>query len=67
MSGEEASSRRDKRKLGVGNQGQDKVINNGHVVSRGMVFEAGVIFTQGHIAGIMQSIFNLPVRAQHVQ
>ena len=67
MSSEETSSGRDKGKIGFGNQGQDQIINDGHVVSGGMLFEAGVVFVEGDIAGIMQTILDLPVRAQHVE
>lgn len=53
MSSEEASGGGDEWEIGLGNQSQDEVVNDGHVVGSRMVFEAGLVFVQGDIAGIM--------------
>ena len=67
VSRKEASGRRDKGESGLSKEAQDQVINNGHVVSGRRLFEAGLVFVQGHISGIMQGIFDPPVGTQHLQ
>jgi len=53
VSSEEASSRGDKREVGFGNESEDEIVEDRHVVSSGMVFEAGLIFMQSDIARVM--------------
>jgi len=67
MSSEVASSRRDKEEVGLGNQSEDEIVNDCHVVSSRMFLEAGLVFMQSNIAGIMQTVFDLPIRAKHLQ
>lgn len=66
VSSEETSGRGDKREIRLGNQSEDEVINNCHIVGSRMFLEAGMVFMQRNIARIMQIVFNLPVRAKHV-
>ena len=67
MSGEVATGGGDKEEVGLGNECEQEIVNDCHVVSSRMFLEAGVVFMQSHIAGIMEAIFDLPIRAQHVQ
>ena len=55
------------RKTRFNNKSEDEIINGCHIMGGGALLEAGLVFVQGHIAGIMQTIFNPPVGAQHVQ
>ena len=66
VSSEETSGGRDKGEIRLGNQSEGEVINNCHIVGSGMFLEAGLVFMQRNVTGVMQVIFNLPVRAQHV-
>ena len=67
VSGEEASRRRDKGEIRHGNQREDQIVNDRHVMSSRMLFEAGLVFMQGYISGIVQAVFDVPVGAQHFQ
>ena len=65
MSSKETSGRREKGEVRFGKQSEHEIVQDGHVVSCGMFFEAGLVFMQGHIAGIVKAIFNLPIRTKH--
>ena len=67
VSRKEASGGRHKGEIGFSNHRQDKIVNDGHIVSCYMVFEAGLVFMQSHIARIMKAVFDPPIGAQHVQ
>ena len=66
VSSEEASGRRDKGESRFGEQSENEIVNAGHVVSRRVFFETGLVLMQRHIAGIMQAILNAPVGTQHL-
>ena len=51
----EASGRGNKGEARFCKQGENQVINNRHVMSGGLVLEAGLVFVQGYIAGINAS------------
>ena len=53
MSSEVTSCGRDKEEVGLGDQSENEVVNDCHVVSSRMFLEAGMVFVQGHIAWIM--------------
>ena len=65
VSSEEASSRRNKGEPRRGDQSEDEIVQDGHVVSCGMFFETGLVFVQGYIPGIVQAVFDTPIGAQH--
>src|SRR5215211_3238518 len=67
MSSKETSSRGDKREGRFGDQGQNQIVNNRHVMGCCMILKTGLVFMQGDIARIMQRVFDLPVGAQHMQ
>ena len=67
MRGEVPSGRWNKSEIGVSDQAQDQVIDDCHHMCRCLFREAGLVFMERDIAGIMQSIFDLPVRAEHGQ
>ena len=53
VSSEETSGGGDKREVRFGNQSENEIVNDGHVVSCRMFFEAGLVFVQRNIPGIM--------------
>ena len=63
----ETSGGRDKGELGFGDQSENEIVEGGHIMSGGMIFEAGLVFVQSDIARVMQTIFDLPVGAEHVE
>jgi hypothetical protein len=50
MGGIVTSGGREGMEVGFGKQAEDKVIDNGHRMSRGMLFKASLIFMQSYIA-----------------
>ena len=50
MSSEVTSGGGDKEEVGLGNQSENEIVNDCHVVSSRMFLEAGMVFVQGHIA-----------------
>jgi hypothetical protein len=66
ISSKEASGRGHKSEMRFSDQGEDEIVNDGHVMSRRMFFEVGLVFVQGDIPRIMQAIFNVPVGTQQV-
>jgi hypothetical protein len=67
VSSKETPGRGDKGEVRLGDQGKHQVVNNGHVVRRTMFLEACLVFMQGHVSGIMQTVLNLSIRVQHFQ
>ena len=67
VSRENTSSIRNGVEIKPVNQGQNQIVDNGHIMSRTLVFEAGMIFMQRNITAIVQAIFDLPVRSQHLE
>ena len=53
VSSEETSGSRDKGEVGFGDQGENEIVDNSHVVSCRMFFEAGLVFVQSDIARVM--------------
>jgi hypothetical protein len=61
VSSEEASSGRDKGEVRFGDQSEDEMVQDSHVVCGGMFFEASLIFMQRDMARVMQAFFDVPV------
>ena len=64
MSGEIASGRWGKSEARPGNQAEHEIIDDRHDMSCGTFGEAGLVFMQSNIAGVMEAVLNPPVRAQ---
>jgi hypothetical protein len=67
MGSEETSGGGDKWKVRMCDDGEHKVIEDGHAVGSRTFLEVGLIFMQRYIAWVMQVILDMPVGTQHVQ
>ncbi len=67
MSVEAASGRGQKGIARLCENTEQQVVEDGHTVSGGTLFEAGAIFLESDIPAVVRAILDLPIRAEHVQ
>jgi hypothetical protein len=67
VGGIEASGSRKEAVFRFGKEAKQDVIDDSHNMSGGVGLEMCAVFLQGYIPAVMQTIFDLPIRAKHTQ